>query len=78
MTINEVDLCNVEGEEAKENISNIKVDFQVAAVKKPLISVKRICEKGNCVCFGPEDKDNYVMNIKTGKKILLRPNGKGS
>ena len=74
----EVDLCNVEGEVAKENSRTIKVDFQVAAVKKPLISVKRICEKGNRVCFGPEDKDNFVMNTKTNKKVLLRPNGKGS
>ena len=70
-----VDLCNVEGE---GEMSTIKVDFQVAAVKKPLISVKRICEKGNRVCFGPEDKDNYVLNPKTNKKVVLRPNGKGS
>ena len=56
----------------------IWVDFQVAAVKKPLISVKRICEKGNKVCFGPEEKDNFVVNTKTNKKVLLRPNGKGS
>ena len=41
----EVDLCNVEGEAAKENTRTIKVDFQVAAVKKPLISGKRMCEK---------------------------------
>ena len=46
VAINEVDLCNVEGEGTEEKISNINVDFQVAAVKKPLISVKRICEKG--------------------------------
>ena len=78
MTQEEVDLCNVEEEGAKEKISTIKVDFQVAAVKKPLISVKRICEKGNRVCFGLEDKDNFVMDTKTNKKILLRPNGKGS
>ena len=68
----------MEGEGEKENTRTIKVDFQVAAVKKPLISVKRICEKGNRVCFGPEDGDNYVLNAKTNKKVILRPNGKGS
>ena len=78
VTIDEVELCNVEGEGEKENTRTIKVDFQVAAVKKPLISVKRICEKGNRVCFRPEDGDNYVLNPKTGKKVILRPNGKGS
>ena len=43
-----------------------------------MISVKRICEKGNRVCFGPEDKDNFVVNTKTNKRVPLRPNGKGS
>ena len=59
-----VDICNVEGEVETKGARTIKVDFQVAAVKKPLISVKRICEKGNRVCFGPEDGDNFVMNVK--------------
>ena len=76
--IEDVNLCTVEEEGKKGEMSTIKVDFQVAAVKKQLISVKRICEKGNRVCFGPEDKDNFVMNNKTNKKVLLRPNGKGS
>ena len=76
--IEDVDICNVEEGEKKGKTSTIKVDFQVAAVKKPLISVKRICEKGNRVCFGPEEKDNFVVNTKTNKKVLLRPNGKGS
>ena len=76
--VKNVNICAVEGEGEKGKASTIKVDFQVAAVKKPLISVKRICEKGNRVCFGPEDKDNFVMNPKTNKKVLLRPNGKGS
>ena len=76
--VDDVDICNVEEGEEKGKTSTIKVDFQVAAVKKPLISVKRICEKGNRVCFGPEEKANYVVNTKTNKKVLLRPNGKGS
>ena len=69
-----LDICNVEGEEG--GASTIKVDFQVAAVKKPLMSVKRICENGNRVCFGPNNEDNYVVNATTNKKVPLRPNGK--
>ena len=73
-----VDICNVEGNGEEDRASTMKVDFQVAAVKKPLMSVKRICENGNRVCFGPDDGDNYVVNKKTNKKVPLRPNGKGS
>ena len=76
--VEDVDICNVEEGTEKGGVSTIKVDFQVAAVKKPLISVKRICEKGNRVCFGPEDKDNFVVNTKTNKRVPLRPCGKGS
>ena len=42
------------------------------------MSVKRICENGNRVCFGPNEGDNYVVNVTTKKKVPLRPNGKGS
>ena len=56
----------------------IGLTFQVADVKKPLISVKRIVQKGNVVHFGPGKTDNYICNLKTGEKIILRPNGRGS
>ena len=52
--------------------------FQVADVKKPLISVRRIGEKGNHVSFGPKEEDNYIINKETGDKMMLKPNGKGS
>ena len=52
--------------------------FQVAEVKKPLISVKRITEKGNQVCFGPGKDDNFILNVETGDNVLLRKNGRGS
>eukprot|EP00973_Karenia_brevis_P009006 1219967-Karenia_brevis.AAC.1 len=32
----------------------MSLNFQVAAVSKPLLAVKRIVEKGNHVSFGPE------------------------
>ena len=52
--------------------------FQVADVKKPLISVRRIVEKGNHVSFGPKEEDNYIINKATGDRMMLKPNGKGS
>ena len=56
----------------------MKLGFQVADVKKPLISVKSIVEKGNLVQFGPGSQDNYILNRKSGDKMVLRPNGRGS
>ena len=52
--------------------------FQVANVKKPLIAVKRIVEKGNKVHFGPGVGDNFIQNVVTGDRLPLRPNGRGS
>ena len=67
-----VNICVVE-----EKKVNLGLCFQVCNVKKALIAVKRICEKGNQVSFGPKDEDNYIQNISTGDKIMMRPNGKG-
>ena len=36
----------------------MKAALQVAAVKKPLMAVRRIVVKGNRVCFGPLAEDN--------------------
>ena len=35
----------------------MSLGFQVADVKKPLVSVRRITEKGNLVQFGPKPED---------------------
>ena len=72
-----------EEEEAKvyaveKEVGQMCLGFQVADVKKPLISVRRIVEKGNHVSFGPDDQDNYIINKETGSKMMLKPNGKGS
>ena len=45
--------------------------FQVTDVKKPLVAVTRICEKGNRVCFGPNEKDKYIQNVGSGNKIYM-------
>ena len=66
-------LCPVETEGKK-----LCFGFQVTDVKKPLISVKRIVEKGNYVCFGPEPKDNFIQSGRNGDKLMLQPHGRGS
>jgi hypothetical protein len=63
--------------EAKEE-KKMCLGFQVADVKKPLISVKRIVEKGNYVSFGPKTDDNFILNKDSGDKMMLKSNGKGS
>ena len=66
------------GFKKKEKGKHMCLGFQVADVQKPLVSVKRIVEKGNYVGLGPGDEDNYIINKLTGDKLILRPNGKGS
>ena len=56
----------------------VGMTFQVADVNKPLLAVNRLVEKGNQVCFGPEEQENYVLNKQTGFKIPVYPDGKGS
>ena len=54
----------------------IGLAFKVCDVKKPLVSVKRICERGNVIQFGPREEDNFIKNVLTGKKIwLIEENG---
>eukprot|EP00973_Karenia_brevis_P035595 4909251-Karenia_brevis.AAC.1 len=56
----------------------MSINFQVPAVSKPLLAVKRIVEKGNHVSFGPGDKDNFIFNKGSGERLILIPNGRGS
>ena len=51
------------------------LNFQVTDVRKPLLAVTRITEKGNVVQFGPAESDNYIKNQLSGNKILLRKKG---
>ena len=66
------------GEVSKESDRVLSLGFQVAEVKKPLVAVRRLAEKGNTVSFGPKDGDNFIRHGKSGEKIMLRPNGRGS
>ena len=61
-----------------ENERRMRLRFQVADVKKPLVAVRRFCEKENMVSFGPKEEDNFIQNKISGDKMMLRPNGRGS
>ena len=59
-----------------EQEAKFGIKFQVTDVKKPLVSVSRICEKGNWVCFGPGEEDNFIQSIGSGEKIHMRRKGR--
>ena len=67
----------IQGVEKEEKVQ-MNLKFQVAEVSKPLVSVRRIAEKGNIVQFGPEAEDNFILNKETRDRVPLKPNGKGS
>ena len=53
----------------------LEMGFEVTDVKKPLLAVSRICEKGNVVQFGPEPHQNFIMNIATGEQLFMKRRG---
>ena len=56
-----------------EDIIGLK--FQVTDVRGPLLSVKRLTEKGNAVQFSDEPGECYILNKATGKKIPMERRG---
>ena len=77
----DTEICLVENEKTQNDNGESKVmnlGFQVADVKKPLIAVKRITEKGNHVAFRPKPQDNVIWNQKFIGKMMLKANGEGS
>ena len=59
----------------KESGEALGMTFQVTEVRKPLAAVWRLTEKGNVVQFGPEEHQNFVLNLQTNKKIRLHRRG---
>ena len=53
----------------------LDIGFQVTDVKKPLLSVRRLCEQGNVVQFGQDSQNSFVMNVETGDRIPLERRG---
>ena len=60
----------------ENNNTQLGLGFQVTNVKKPLLSAKRVCEKGNIVQFGPKPTDSFIANVSTGQRLMLRQKGK--
>jgi len=56
---------------------NLSLTFQVAGVKKPLGSVRKMCEAGNRVVFEDisETQGGYVENKATGTRIPINKEG---
>ena len=54
----------------------MRIRFQVAVMKKLLMSVKRLVESGNRVVFS--EGGSYIVNDKTGDRLKLTENVKGS
>ncbi len=57
---------------AVDENQRLKLEFQVADVRNSLLAVIDVCKKGNEICFGPHDDDNFIRNKETGDKIMLR------
>ena len=53
----------------------LDIGFQVTDVKKPLLSVRRLCEQGNVVQFGQDSRTSFVQNVATGEQIPLERRG---
>ena len=53
----------------------VGLKFQVTDVRKPLLAVRRLVEKGSVVSFGPDPNDNYIYNKATGKRIPMEKKG---
>ena len=60
---------------AADGGKTLEMGFQVTDVRKPLLAVSRLCEKGYNVHFGPEPHHNYIMNVATSHRLMLRRRG---
>ena len=45
---------------------HVNSEWQVVAVKRPLMSVHQICSKGNVVVFG--ESGGYILNLQDGSQ----------
>ena len=53
----------------------VGLKFQVTDVRKPLLAVRRLVEKGNVVMFGPEPHQNYIHHVQSGQMIPMERRG---
>ncbi len=64
---------DVKGE--SEAGTNLELTFQVAGVKGPIGSVRKVCKAGNLVIF--DEDEGVIVNKKTGIKTPFTVNEKG-
>ena len=55
-----------------ENKDPTGLKFQVTDVRKPLLAVRRLVEKGNKVVLAGDDEESYIMNKATVPVIRSR------
>ena len=59
-----------------DNGACLSLDFDVAAISRPLASVMEMIEKDNDVMFSKRKGGSYIQNVATGKKTPLRQEGR--
>ena len=65
-------LFKYEGGECRDPVG---LKFQVTDVRKPLLAVRRLVEKGNKVVLAGGDGESYILNEPTGVKIPIKKKG---
>ena len=53
----------------------IGLTFQVTDVKKPLLAVRRLVEKGNKVVLAEGDGESYIQNMASKVKVPVKKKG---
>ena len=61
-----------DGGESKDPIGP---KFQVTDVRRPLLAVRRLVEKGNKVVLAGDDEESFIMNKATKVKIPVKKKG---
>ena len=63
------------GQDGRESKDPIELKFQVTDVRKPVLAVRKLVEKGNKVVFAGDDEESYIMNKATKVKIPVKKKG---
>ena len=58
-----------------ENKDPIGLRFQVTDVRKPLLAVRRLVEKGNTVVLAGDGEESYIMNKAAKLRIPIKKKG---
>ena len=64
--------CEILNVERSDGGQGCSMEFHVTEAKRMLASVSRITKAGNVVWFGEGEKESFIMNIKTGKKMYMK------